>query len=371
MRAATEHCGVNWYLRRASISYDELAWQARQALLSRLHREGMLVDERYRYLTCSSAAENTLRRVDAILPNQSVLIYGETGTGKELIARRIHANARAFDRKRPFRAIDCSALSPTLFEGEMFGHKRGAFTGAVDSRRGALETVDGGDLFLDEIHNIPVSIQQKLLRVLNDGVFSPLGSNDEIRSKFRIITATNVPLDQAIASGKLLPDFAERVRKIKVELLPLRERPEDVPLLVDNCLSQIGLVDKEFSEDAIEFLKSRPWCGNARELKGFIDNAISEVKIPIITRSDLENIAGESRSRKIEDSKPLETGDSLIQLADKLVAGDQPLPDAIASVERAYFRRALSQHKSLDRVAKVSGLSRTTLYRKLRDLGIS
>lgn len=369
MTRAVEEYGVDWYLRRSSISYEELSWLARQALLSRLHREGALVESRYRFSTANAAAKRTLRRIDSILPNQNTLIYGETGTGKELVARRIHANAAAFDPKRPFKVLDCSSLSPTLFEGEVFGHKKGSFTGAMADRAGALQLVNGGDLFLDEIHNIPLQLQQKLLRVLNDGVFSPVGSNEEIRSKFRIIAATNIPIEEAIASGKLLPDFVERIRKIRVELIPLRARPEDISLLIQAHLSSIGSFDKEFSADAIHYMQSLPWNGNIRQLKSFIDTAVAEVKIPIISRSHLEKIFGLT----VGELKPADTNqdqDTILMAVDELIEGNVPLSEVLDRVERRYLIKASGRYRSTRDMADAIGYNRATLAKRLHALGI-
>lgn len=370
MNSAVGEYGVDWYLRRSSISYDELAWLARQALLNRLHSQGLLVEERYRFLTKSLSAKQILRRADSVLQNQNVLIYGETGTGKELIARRIHANAKAFDSKRPLKILDCSALSPALFEGEVFGHKKGSFTGAVSDRVGALQLVNGGDLFLDEIHNIPVHLQQKLLRALNDGVFSPLGSNEEVRSKFRIIAATNIPVAAAIESGKLLPDFVERIRKIKIDLLPLRDRPQDIELLVEGYLSSMDLMDKEFSNDAINLMKSRAWPGNIRELRSFIDTAISTVKIPIISRQALEalipNEASKIKATEIEGSSV----DFVEAWTERLMSEETPGAKLLDRIESSYIAKMHLRHGSLRRMADATGYDRRTLAKRLQKLGL-
>lgn len=370
MTRAVEEYGVDWYLRRSSISFEELAWLARQALVSRLHREDALLEPQYRFSTANRASKRVLRRVDSIHPTQNTLIYGETGTGKELIARRIHANALAFDPKRPLKVLDCSALTPTLFEGEVFGHKRGSFTGAVADRAGALQLVNGGDLFLDEIHNIPPHLQQKLLRVLNDGVFSPVGSNEEMRSKFRIIAATNIPIEEAIASGKLLPDFVERIRKIRVELVPLRERPEDVPLLIESYLSSIGSFDKEFSPDAIQFLQGLAWKGNIRQLKSFIDTAVAEVQIPIISRGHLEKLFGLSGGVSKTASAATDQ-DTISTAVDELLESNIPLSEVLERVERRYLIKASSRYRSTRDMADAIGYNRGTLAKRLLALGIN
>lgn len=371
MTAAVDQFGVDWYIRRSSISYPELAWLAKQALLSRLHAAEEVMEKRYQFLTDSPAAKRVLRRVDSVLPAQNVLIYGETGTGKELIARRIHANAKLFDPKRPLKILDCSALSPTLFEGEVFGHRKGAFTGATSDRIGALQLANGGELFLDEIHNIPPALQQKLLRVLNDGVFSPVGSNEEIKSSFRIIAATNVPIEEAIASGKLLPDFVERLRKIQLNLVPLRERPEDISFLVERHLDSVGSFDKEFSEDAFTFMRLRKWSGNIRELNGFVDTAIAEVKIPVITRMHLERIFGSAPGAAV--AKPIsENQPSQLDAAvTSLLETNLPLSVIIEQLERTYLSRVQGRYQTIREMADAVGYSRATLSRRLSELGIT
>jgi len=369
MARAVEECGVDWYLRRSAISYDELAWLARQALLARLHREGTLVDTKYHFITETPQAKQVLRQVDAILPGQNTLIYGETGTGKELIARRIHANAAAFDPRRRLVVLDCSSLSPQLFESEVFGHKKGSFTGATHDRPGALELVNGGDLFLDEIHNIPPFLQQKLLRVLNDGVFSPVGSNQELRSRFRIIAATNVPLNESAAKGNLLPDFVARIRKIKVDLPPLRDRQADIPPLVESHMKSMGSFDKEFSKEAIAFMQTLPWKDNIRGLKGFIDTMVASVKIPIISRSHVERqlSAGDQTNPA---PLPQSSESSVATAAEESLSQGLKAEEAMKRFLAAYLVKAAEKHEGADELAKATGFSRATLYRQMKELGV-
>jgi DNA-binding NtrC family response regulator len=365
MNLAVDHCQVDWYFRRSSIQYDELARLAQQALVSRLHREGSLLPEKYHFVTNSPAAKRRLRAIDSILPEQNALIFGETGTGKELIARRIHANARAFDGKRPFKVIDCSALSENLFESEIFGHKKGSFTGAVADRAGALQLVNGGDLFLDEIHNISPHLQQKLLRVLNDGIFSPVGSNEELRSKFRIIAASNQPIQKSIETGKLLPDFVARIQKRKVDLIPLRDRKDDIRLLAKTYLDSIGSLDKELSEEAISFLQEQSWPGNIRELKFVIDSAASEVRVPIITPRHLEKYFSQV------PIAPSENDSSAVSaFVQSTLDQGIPLSKVIDEVERLYLLQARPKFRNTSDLADFIGYKRATLYRRLDDLGI-
>lgn len=366
MERAVGECGADWYLRQGSLSFDELAWIAKQSLVSRLHRDGLLVEEKYRFLTKSPATSRALAKVDAISASQNTLIFGETGTGKELIARRIHANARAFDPKRPLKILDCSSLSPQIFESEVFGHRRGSFTGAANDRVGALQLVNGGDLFLDEIHNIPVHLQQKLLRALNDGVFSPVGSNEEIRSNFRVVAATNVPVEESISNGRLLPDFVARIQRISVSLPPLRTRPEDIELIVRNHLAQSNGFDKEFSPEAIRWMKAQEWKGNTRELKALVDTAIAETRIPIISATALCALTSPTKEA------------AEIAAADNIQRTEGGLPDPggnlegfIFKLESDYIRSAVSQYGSVRAAAKSLGYSNSRLQRRIRALGLN
>lgn len=369
MNWAVDACDVDWYLRRAKMSYDELAWVARQALLSRLHREGSLLESRYQFFTNCKNTKRFLRAIDRILPQQNTLIFGETGTGKELVARRIHANAKAFEKNRPLQVLDCSSINPQLFESEIFGHRKGAYTGANSDRVGAIQLANGGDLFLDEIHNIPIHLQQKLLRVLNDGVLKPVGSNEEIRSNFRIIAATNIPIQEAIKSGKLLPDFVERIRKIRLEIPALRERQDDIPVLISKQLELSGSFDKEFSKDAIELMKGLPWNGNIRELKSFVDTAVAEVKVPIIARSHLLALLPKESKTPATLEVPVSDGSLVASLIRDLLEKNIPLSTAIEQMEESYLLKVTGPSSSLRDLAKSTGYSKTTLIRRLKKLG--
>jgi two-component system NtrC family response regulator len=371
MNRAVDDCAVDWYLRRSSISFDELAWLAKRALVASLHRNGLLLEEKYQFITTSKKARRVLTQVDAILPTQNALIVGETGTGKELVARRIHANAKLFQPKRPLRVLDCASIPAQLFEGEVFGYKKGAFTGAGSDRVGALQMAHGGDLFLDEIHNIPIQVQQKLLRVLNDGVFSPLGTNEEIKSNFRVIAATNIPLDEAIRSGRLLADFVERIRKIRVELVPLRERPEDIEPLTARILAGTGSFDKEFADDAFAYMRSLPWPGNIRELKSFVESATQSVKVPIISSTHLENLCPAAPSRPLkENSATTNEATYIAQFVESLLAKDLSLPSVVQTIEDHYFTKLYERGQNVREVAESTGYNRNRLAKRLAELGL-
>ncbi len=223
----------------------------------------------------TDAIHQVLERVVQIAPvHSTVLVTGESGTGKELVARGIHALSPR--RHEPFIAVNVAALSETLLESELFGHEKGAFTGAIDSRRGLFELADGGTIFLDEIGEMPLATQTKLLRVLEQREFHRVGGERAIRVDVRIITATNQDLRQLVAIGEFRRDLYFRLNVLSIELPPLRERREDIPLLVEAFVREVSeRHDRRFpgiSADAMEILKSYQWPGNIRELRNLVES---------------------------------------------------------------------------------------------------
>jgi two-component system response regulator PilR (NtrC family) len=206
----------------------------------------------------------------------NVLIVGESGTGKELVARSIHALSKR--NKKPFVAINCAALPPELLESELFGFKKGAFTGALSDKKGLIEKADGGTLFLDEIGDMPVSLQAKLLRFLETRKFIPLGSTEEKSVNVRILAATNTDLKKAMKEGKFREDLFYRLATIVIEVPPLRERKEDIPLLVEHFAGEFaekyGKTIKRISPKFISYLSSLPFKGNVRELKNIVEREV-------------------------------------------------------------------------------------------------
>jgi DNA-binding NtrC family response regulator len=238
-----------------------------------------------------SAAMKTLfgvlRKVAAT--DASVFITGESGTGKEVVARSIHALGRR--AKAPFVALNMAALPAGVIEAELFGHTKGSFTGAVSSRPGAFELAHGGTLFLDEIAEMPMELQPKLLRVLEDGRIRPIGARQELQADARILAATNRPPEVAIAEGRLRQDLFYRLNVFTVTLPPLRERPEDIPLLAEHFRRQVnekhGTSVAEFERDVLEALASHPWPGNIRELRNVVERAIILAQSGVLRRDHL------------------------------------------------------------------------------------
>jgi DNA-binding NtrC family response regulator len=219
----------------------------------------------------------------------SVLITGETGTGKEIFAKAVHGLSKR--KKKPFLSVNCGAIPENLLESELFGHEKGAFTGAIDQRTGFFEAANGGTLFLDEIGDLPLLTQVKLLRVLESGEFLRLGSSQIQKCDVRIIAATNYNLDQQVVDGKFRQDLFFRLNSVHIYLPSLREHPEDLILLVDYfgglVCEKLGLKFEGIADDALNIMKSLPWNGNVRELKNIVNTIITLEKTPYITTDSL------------------------------------------------------------------------------------
>ena len=302
-----------------------------------------------------------MRRVYELLDriadsNASVLITGETGTGKELVARALHERGRR--KAGPFVAVDCASLPEPLLESELFGHARGAFTDAHAARTGLFVQANGGALFLDEVGELPLALQAKLLRALQTRSVRPVGANDEVSFDVNLIAATNRDLESAVEEGRFREDLYFRINVIHVEMPPLRARGGDVLLLaqhfVDRYAAQAGKRVTGLSPDAAERLLAYVWPGNVRELENCIERAIALTRHETIGLDDLpEKIRGFQRSHV-------------------LVAGDDPSELApLEEVERRYVLRvmeAVGGSKTL--AARVLGIDRKTLYRKLEQYKI-
>ena len=225
----------------------------------------------------SEPVARVLRDIEEVAgTDANVLILGETGTGKELIARAIHRNSRR--REKPLIKVNCAAMPATLIESELFGHEQGAFTGATKKREGRFALADGGTIFLDEIGELPVELQVKLLRVLQEGEFEPVGSSRTQKVDVRVIAATNRDLKQATREGKFREDLYYRLNVFPIELPPLRERGDDIGLLATNFArrfaQRMGRSIESLSEDCIRRLQAYSWPGNVRELQNVIERAV-------------------------------------------------------------------------------------------------
>ncbi|MGH9770143.1 MAG: sigma-54-dependent transcriptional regulator [Candidatus Acidiferrales bacterium] len=279
--------------------------------------------------------------------NYPVLILGESGTGKELVARSIHFSG--LRRTRPFVPVDCTALVPTLIESELFGYVKGAFTGAVHSKQGLMETAGNGTLFLDEIGDLPFDLQAKLLRALQEREIRPVGSTDRISISTRIIAATNRDLETAVRQGHFRQDLFFRLNVVQIKIPPLRDRKSDIPFLANAFLEKFSDSEspaRTISEDALARLVSYDWPGNVRELENAIERAIALGSGPILHVGDLPTNLQYGSSERISSS-------------DELVPLDE--------LERRAILRALRE-SSGDKLAaaRLLGIGKTTLYRKLK-----
>jgi two-component system response regulator HydG len=280
----------------------------------------------------------------------AVLITGENGTGKELIARAIHENS--LRRKRPLVPLNCAALSPQLVESELFGHEKGAFTGANFQKKGRFEFAHNGTLFLDEVGDIPLETQVKLLRVLEDGEVVRVGSNKPIRVNVRLISATNREIDDLIRQGKFREDLYYRLKVVTVRLPPLRERRQDIPLLVDHYMREFSRIYRKpiegIEREALSVLSSYAWPGNVREVKHCIENMV------VVSRTSVLKIENLPESIYRSERKPATDMQSLVGMS-------------LREVEKVLIRNTLEQVEgNRQEAAKILGIGERTLYRKLK-----
>jgi len=301
----------------------------------------------------SPAMQRTLELVGQIVDAPAnVLITGESGTGKEVVAKAIHYNSQL--KSGPFVAVNCAAIPETLLESELFGYVRGAFTDAKRDRRGLFQEASGGTLFLDEIAEVPLPLQAKLLRGIQDKEVRPLGANRTDKVDARILAATNQSLDQAVSEGKFRQDLFYRLNVIRIELPPLRERREDIPLLAEHFLKlfgkQLNRPVQGIEHDAMEALCNYPWPGNVRELEHTIERAILLSRTDTITRSDLSGEILASSNQEISLAEALSKRYTLREL------------------EWAYIQRVLEATRgNKTEASTMLGIDRTTLYRKIEE----
>ncbi|MBF8301673.1 MAG: ntrX [Acidobacteria bacterium] len=293
--------------------------------------------------------------------NGRVLIFGENGTGKELVARNIHQLSRR--RTGPFVEVNCAAIPEELIESELFGHVRGAFTGAVADRRGKFEAAHGGTIFLDEIADMSLKTQAKVLRVLQEQVMEAVGGSSRIRVDARVLAATNKDLTAEIRAGRFREDLYFRLNVVPIFVPPLRDRQEDISLLAEHFMAMLareyGRRPKTFEADAVIALRQYPWPGNVRELHNVVERLMIMVPGERISSRDLSFL-----------DQSLVPGGHVPAAARPAV--EAPLHEARDRFERDYILRALAvQQGNISRTAEMLGIERSNLYRKMRGFGIT
>jgi DNA-binding NtrC family response regulator len=320
------------------------------ALTRQLRETGRLGD----LVGGTKTMQDVMRILEQVSPSSaSVLITGETGSGKEILARTIHRLSPRADR--PFIAINCSAIPESLMESEIFGHERGAFTGAAERRIGCFELADGGTLLLDEIGEMPAPTQAKLLRVLEDHTVRRLGSKVETPVDVRVLAATNKEPEQAVAKGELRQDLYFRLNVFHIHLPPLRERKDDIPLLVEHILRDLnakhGRHIRGVNPDVLEMFAGYSWPGNVRELRNVLERAVIVSDRDLIGRAHL----------------PGEFGHSPATAASDLTSLRFPLGTTVEAVERELILQTLASTNNKTRAAELLGISLKTLHNKLKE----
>jgi DNA-binding NtrC family response regulator len=290
--------------------------------------------------------------VAAAVSRATVLIHGETGTGKELIAAAIHNQSKR--RLGPFVRLNCAALSDAVLESELFGHEKGAFTGAVARRKGRFEQADGGTLFLDEVSEIPAPVQVKLLRFLQERQFERVGGNETLTLDTRIVAATNKDLSQLVEEGRFRQDLYYRLNVVRLDVPPLRARPSDIPVLADHFMRRFAAENDKlllgFTEEAMTALLAQPWPGNVRELQNAVEQAV------VLSKGDRVGIVDLPLSKVVNDADSLRL----------LIPGV-----TLAEIERYAIMRTLDAvGGSPSKAAAILGISRRTIQYRLQEWGV-
>ena len=350
-------------------SNDELLLSVQNAVsLAHAHRQYRLLtaslEDRYgkhQIIGRSRATRDMLQLVDRAAPSRAtVLITGESGTGKELVARAIHFSSPR--SQQPFVSVNCMALNPGVLESELFGHEKGSFTGAVALRRGRFEQADGGTLFLDEVGELSLELQVKLLRVLQERRFERVGGSEEVEVDIRVVAATNKDLLPMVQAGTFREDLYYRLNVVHVPMPPLRERREDIPLLVahfaEKSCRENGIAAKTFSNEALNYLTGYEWPGNIRQLQNVVERCLVLVPGPVI---GLDNLPPEIRDE-----------DAQFKSAVDLLPVRLDLADTLERMEAAIVRRALVRAEFVQaKAAELLGISKSLMQYKLKKYGIT
>ncbi len=350
-------------------NFEKLKLQVAKALeKSQLLAENQYLRQqlhgRYRFdniIGNSLPMQQVFTRMEKVaMTDSTILILGASGTGKELVAKAIHYNSHR--RDKPFVAINCGAIPADLLESELFGHIKGAFTSAIADKPGKFELANGGTIFLDEIGNMPLQLQMKLLRVLQEYEFERVGSSRKIQLNVRLISATNTDLSAAVQAGQFREDLYYRLNVIPIVLPPLNQRNGDIPLLARYFLEKICHDMKRpvmlISKEAMQAIEAYSWPGNVREMENVIERTVALTDGDTIERDDLpSNVA------VAESISP--------SFAPQVPEGGTDMPETIAQIESEMIRQALSRANGVKaRAAELLGINRTTLVEKIKRLGI-
>jgi len=344
LRAVTDKAASSLHLRRANAELN-------RRLDERFGFEGVIGNSEQ-----MNAVIDRLRRIAPT--DASVLIQGATGTGKELVAQAIHQNSPR--KKRPFVALNCAALSENILESELFGHVKGAFTDASTDRVGKFEYAHGGTLFLDEVGDMPLATQIKLLRVLESGEITRVGSNEPIKVNVRILSATNRDLEEAIEAGTFRQDLYHRLKVVTIVLPRLAERVQDIPLLIEHFIKQLAKRHnkpiKSMSTSARRQLMAFPWPGNVRQLRNVVESMIVVDYDGVLDVDDLPDELDASEDEQTGDGTP---GQGTLSAL---------LGEPLAEIERRYIIETLQlTGGNREEAARILGIGQRTLYRKIKE----
>ncbi len=361
-RDAFKDVGVFDYLKKPldlDLLRRQVASAARQAMMLRenisMKEQLASADSFEGIIAHSSAMKSVLDRVRRLAKTKlTVLIYGESGTGKELIARAIHKHSDR--RSKPWVAVNCAGISEGITESELFGHVKGAFTNANTDRRGYFEEADGGTIFLDEIGDMPLSMQAKLLRVLENGEVIRVGSSRPIHVDVRVVAATNQPIKELVHEKKFREDLFYRINQAEINLLPLRSRTDDIAPLVLHFVEQAnaahGSSVKSITREALSRLHNYRWPGNIRELENVVNQIVAMCDREVIDVGDLP--------------PPISSSTDIVPVHPR------PFNATLAEIEKLAIQQALAQNGgNREKAARQLGIGARTLYRKLKEFGIS
>jgi len=333
----------------------------------------------FRSLVGNSRSIRSVRKLIEQVANSdaNVLILGESGTGKEVVARNLHYNSDR--RDKPFVPVNCGAIPPDLLESELFGHEKGAFTGAISSRLGRFEMAKGGTLFLDEIGDMPLAMQVKLLRVLQERVFERVGSNKSIPADIRIIAATHHDLEREITNGRFREDLYYRLNVFPIDMPPLRDRVEDIPLLINELITRMEHEQRgsvRFTTTAIAALCEYPWTGNVRELSNLLERLVIMFPYGVVDVRDLpQKFRGTSVVQDIRSGEETEgataTANAQINEVFRIPSDGFDLKEHLINLEYSLIKQALDDTEGVvAHAAKKLQMRRTTLVEKMRKYGL-